>query len=562
MDAASVALKVDRTVWAWGRNNEGQLGDGTTTQRNTPVQVSGLTDVAAGVGRRARLAGGDLHSLAAKRNGTVWAWGRNHQGQLGDGTTTNRLTPVQTASIGGSPASITITCPPAASVECPGDTSPASTGQPTTSGGCGTVTTTYADVVTPGCIAGGGAGGTHRIARTFTATDGTTSASCTQTITVVDTTPPVLTPPSDRTVECTESTAPSNTGSASAMDSCDDTPAVSYTDRDAAGDCPQEYVITRTWRAEDACGNVTTRDQVITVVDTTPPVLTLPADRTVECTESTAPSNTGSASALDNCDETPAVSYTDRDAAGDCPQEHVITRTWRSEDACGNVTIGDQVITVVDTTPPLVTLPVDRTVECSESTAPSNTGSTSAIDSCDGTPAVSYTDRDAPGDCPQEHVITRRWRAVDACGNVTTGDQVITVVDTTPPAVIPGSSDLHCLWPPNRQYRCFTQVDFSPTLADNCTLAAAVTWRFVGCQSDQPDDPPGGADDCVVDDDALGFRVRSFRDANVDAGRRYSVTIRATDACGNESAATRVGFVWVPKRANDATGCLRPDCGP
>ncbi|WP_233601446.1 hypothetical protein [Corallococcus sp. AB038B] len=84
----TVALKQDGTVWAWGRNADGQLGDGTTTARPTPAQALGVTGVAA-------LVAGGSHTLALKQDGTVWAWGRNAEGQLGDGTAEVRLTPVQ-----------------------------------------------------------------------------------------------------------------------------------------------------------------------------------------------------------------------------------------------------------------------------------------------------------------------------------------------------------------------------------------------------------------------------------------------------------------------------------
>jgi alpha-tubulin suppressor-like RCC1 family protein len=94
LGGGSLALESDGTVWAWGRNSDGQLGDGTTTDRTTPVQVSGLTGVVA-------IAGGWYHGLALKSDGTVWAWGRNSDGQLGDGTTTNRLTPVQVSGLTG-----------------------------------------------------------------------------------------------------------------------------------------------------------------------------------------------------------------------------------------------------------------------------------------------------------------------------------------------------------------------------------------------------------------------------------------------------------------------------
>jgi alpha-tubulin suppressor-like RCC1 family protein len=79
----SLALKTDGTVWAWGENDTNALGDGTSTHRNTPVQVSGLSGVVA-------IATSGLHSLALKADGTVWAWGDNNGGQLGDGTWANR----------------------------------------------------------------------------------------------------------------------------------------------------------------------------------------------------------------------------------------------------------------------------------------------------------------------------------------------------------------------------------------------------------------------------------------------------------------------------------------
>ena len=83
---SSFAIRSDGTLWAWGRNVHGQLGDGTTINRTTPVQVlTNVIDVALG----------DSHTLALRADGTLWAWGLNSSGQLGDGTTTNRHIPVQ-----------------------------------------------------------------------------------------------------------------------------------------------------------------------------------------------------------------------------------------------------------------------------------------------------------------------------------------------------------------------------------------------------------------------------------------------------------------------------------
>ncbi|MDP2647071.1 MAG: DUF1566 domain-containing protein [Desulfobacterales bacterium] len=84
----SLAIKSDGTLWAWGDNGSGQLGDGTTERQGAPIQVGADTDWVA-------IAAGDYYSIALKSNGTLWAWGDNYSGQLGDGTTTDKSSPVK-----------------------------------------------------------------------------------------------------------------------------------------------------------------------------------------------------------------------------------------------------------------------------------------------------------------------------------------------------------------------------------------------------------------------------------------------------------------------------------
>jgi alpha-tubulin suppressor-like RCC1 family protein len=92
MNGTSVVLRTDGTVWAWGNNDYGVLGNGSTTSSKTPAQVSGLTGVTA-------LATGMRHILTLKSDGTVWAWGDNAYNQLGDGTNVRRTRPVQVAGL-------------------------------------------------------------------------------------------------------------------------------------------------------------------------------------------------------------------------------------------------------------------------------------------------------------------------------------------------------------------------------------------------------------------------------------------------------------------------------
>lgn len=88
----TLALKSDGTVWAWGANHYGMLGDGTNTARTTPVQVLGLTDITD-------IDAGEYHSIALKNDGTVWTWGYNSYGQIGDSSYSNRYTPAAVSGI-------------------------------------------------------------------------------------------------------------------------------------------------------------------------------------------------------------------------------------------------------------------------------------------------------------------------------------------------------------------------------------------------------------------------------------------------------------------------------
>ena len=99
------AILDDGSVSCWGKNTNGQLGDGTTIDRNTPTQTSSL-----GEGRTAvALDVGSFHTCAILDDGSVSCWGENAQGQLGDGTNNGQNIPTQTSSLGINRTAVAIT---------------------------------------------------------------------------------------------------------------------------------------------------------------------------------------------------------------------------------------------------------------------------------------------------------------------------------------------------------------------------------------------------------------------------------------------------------------------
>ncbi|WP_317292986.1 T9SS type B sorting domain-containing protein [Aestuariibaculum lutulentum] len=385
-----------------------------------------------------------------------------------------------------------ITAPADVTIECTEDESSDNTGVATGSDTCGNVIISQTDAEVASC------GNTKVITRTWTATDDCgNKTSADQIITVIDTTPPSITAPADVTIECTEDESSDNTGVATGSDTCGNV-IISQTDAEVAS-CGNTKVITRTWTATDDCGNKTSADQIITVIDTTPPSITAPADVTIECTEDESSDNTGVATGSDTCGNV-IISQTDAEVAS-CGNTKVITRTWTATDDCGNKTSADQIITVIDTTPPSITAPADVTIECTEDESSDNTGVATGSDTC-GNVIISQTDAEVAS-CGNTKVITRTWTATDDCGNKTSADQIITVIDTTPPSI---------------------------------TAPADVT---IECTEDESSDNTGVA----TGSDTCGNVIISQTDAEVASCGNTKVITRtwtATDDCGNKTSADQI----------------------
>ncbi|MGB2984144.1 MAG: Ig-like domain-containing protein, partial [Candidatus Bipolaricaulia bacterium] len=174
------------------------------------------------------------------------------------------------------------------------------------------------------------------------------------TLVEMDATSPILTRPSDATVECGDSTEPAQTGQATATDDTDPASTVTYSDVSDLSGCGETGAITRTWTATDACGNTASGTQTITVVDTTTPVLQI-SSASFECDGAGNVTDVSdwlsSAVATDTCG---AVTVTN-DYAGlteTCPGVGSASVTFTATDACGNVTTRMATLTIADATPP------------------------------------------------------------------------------------------------------------------------------------------------------------------------------------------------------------------
>ena len=379
-----------------------------------------------------------------------------------------------------------ISCPGDISIECDGSIHPDITGWATATDDCCSaekITITYSDN-TRGLV---GCCGTGTIARTWTATDECgNSSQCVQTITVVDDgVQPVISCPGDTAIECDESIHPDHTGWATATDNCCAVEEITITYSDNTSGligCCGTGTIARTWTAADECGNSSQCLQIITVVDTSPPVITCPADVNLGFSPSDiGPAATGTATATDNCDGSVDVAYSDSTSTASCLT--TIVRTWIATDDCGNHASCDQIITYSDdSTSPDLECPGQINVQCSDdvpdpytSWAEFTQNGGSATDNC-GINTASFTyvgDQSDGNTCPE--TITRTYEIADVGGNTDTCSQLIVINDTIAPQVsTPNETDLECSTSLPAAATAITAFLFLPGVdaSDNCTLEA------------------------------------------------------------------------------------------
>lgn len=300
---------------------------------------------------------------------------------------------------------------------------------PSVTDACGTVTVTFNDSPLEGCAGS--------FARTWTAMDACGNSSSIQTVvTRIDAVAPIMTQfPEDLYTDCSSIPSVESAG-IEFTDNCSDV-AVAFTEVFKGGECQYDFIIERTWYLTDACGNTSQWLWRIHVVDQTPPVFdSTPESMTITCSQNIPPA--ASLSATDNCSDVTNVELSETTAVDGC--EQIITRVWTATDVCGNSSSHTQVITIVDQDAPIFTfIPAGYNVACGNAGNPGDMSPATAIDLCSDV-TISYTDEPLFGGCPGGYI--RHWFAQDACGNVSTADQVVTSEDLIAPQFVSFPNDM------------------------------------------------------------------------------------------------------------------------
>jgi hypothetical protein len=251
---------------------------------------------------------------------------------------------------------------------------------------------------------------------TWTATDVSgNSASSTQTISVIDTTPPIITAPSNIQVEAISLDANIvEFGSAEASDKVE-----IYS---ISNDAPEVFPLGETivtWTATDTSGNSASSTQTISVIDTTSPVIEQPVNVTVDATSKSI--NTIS---LDSINVIESIS--DVEITNNAPLYYEFGETivtWTATDTSGNSASSTQTISVIDTTPPSLTIPQNIIVDAINTTNFVEVGLAIVDDIIDDSPTIS---NDAPEVFPLGETIVT-WTATDTSGNSASSTQTISV---------------------------------------------------------------------------------------------------------------------------------------
>ncbi|MFK7774875.1 MAG: HYR domain-containing protein, partial [Saprospiraceae bacterium] len=298
------------------------------------------------------------------------------------------------------------------------------------------------------------------------------SETCSFQVTITDQEGPVISgTPADTTVECDNIPL---IATPTATDQCDGVTNVSLISESiTAGPTPGSFIITRTWATIDAAGNISTASQNITVIDTTAPTITCPAD--ISTNPTTSPLCGASVSwtiptASDNCD--PNVQVTSSFSPNDFFPLGTTVVTYYAEDNSGNIDSCKFNVTVSDVELPVFTnCPTDMTVSSGIACDTIVTWTVPTVtDNCDNN--VNIVAVPALGTAFPVGTTTVTYTATDASGNVANCSFDITVADTEAPVLTDCPIDMTL----SSGSDCSTSVIWNmPTVADNCDANPTLT---------------------------------------------------------------------------------------
>jgi hypothetical protein len=394
----------------------------------------------------------------------------------------------------GDDTPLVITCPIAVTIECDENTLPANTGTATATGNCNSPLISFNDVM----VAGGLCPQTSSIIRTWTASDDSgNSVSCTQTISIEDTTAPSITINNPLLTNGDTISVPCfgqdpnwdlpnyDEGSVTATDDCGSSVAIAFTHTlENEGTCEEDGYISLfrlTWTATDLCGNSSSVVLFLSLMDDIPPVIFgVPDDITVEC--EAIPAIPEFVYAIDECLCACVVFFEETRPTASCLDGQVLVRTWTATDGCGNTTTETQNITLIDTTGPEWVLdfpeigsPAPGAIfeyTCEEGGIPAffsflNEEAVYDASSC-GTVLMVVFDSVTvvSNNCKVDGFVaqtTYRWAGYDECGNSSELVFYTRLIDHEAPVLI-GVPDTSCLGSPALEEISATDDCTQPTI--------------------------------------------------------------------------------------------------
>jgi hypothetical protein len=394
---------------------------------------------------------------------------------------------------------------------------------------------------------------------TYTATDAAgNTATDTQVVTVVDNTPPEIAAPADASYTCpsdvpaghpsqAHGTNPELPNGGPVFDNCGSVTVTVSDSSSGAGSVSSPMIITRTYTATDSHGNSASAAQTITVIDPTPPTITsIPANATYQCASDVPAGNPSQATATDNCAApTITVADTNNGGAGSPASPLVITRTYTATDAAGNTDSEAQTITVIDNTPPVITLngANPQYVECH--TSYPELGAT-ANDNCTASFAATPS---GTVDVNTVGTYTITYNATDAAGNAATPVTRTVIVQDTIAPTITLNSYAPSMWPPNHNYTTFQLTQFVTGAGDSCDTDLGLNDVVIEkVTSDEPENGNGDGNttnDIVIAANCKSVQLRSERGGGGD-GRVYTITFKVSDGFNTTRVTAKV---VVPKNS-------------